>query len=96
MSNGNDERCGWVIAVCNTNCDGVDIYKFYGTVDEVKNKLVSLVIEGKNEDEDSWDYGNDTTEDVKVVSSSELYAFGCYYNYHIDYTARKFDSLIFV
>lgn len=83
----------WIIGVCNTDADGVQIMRFSGTEDQVKELLVKLVLENQENDTENWEYGTESVEDVKDESCGlghEFYAYGCYSNYHIDYTAKEF------
>ena len=92
-----NDRYDWIIADCNSDQDGINFYRFYGSVEEVKKKLVEMVMFDMNEDKESWDFGTENTEDVTVFpNEDELYAYGCYSYYHIDYTARKFMNLEYV
>ena len=86
----------WIIGICCTEADGVRLYRFRGTIEEAKEKLVSLVAEDRGNDEDNWDYGTEDTEEVDAVDNGlgyELYASGVYFGYHIDYTAKEFAHI---
>lgn len=84
----------WIIGICNTEGDGVDLVGFYGTEDEMKAELVGMV-HSDSEEDDSYEYG---TEDVNEVSirygGTELYAYGCYSDYHIDYSAKRLKDIV--
>ena len=83
----------WIIGICNTAADGVTILRARGTDDEIRTLLFKLVQEDKEADEDGWDYGTESVEDVQWAGFHELYAYGVYYDYHIDYTAREFANV---
>lgn len=83
----------WIIGVCNTNGDGVDLYGFLGTEEEAKEELVSMVLADKLENEDEYDYGVESVDKVKDYGK-ELYAYAVYYDFHIDYTAKRFMNII--
>lgn len=51
------EKTDWIIAIANSDSDGATIRRFFGTEDEVKILLVSLVEEDKENDEECYDYG---------------------------------------
>ena len=83
----------WIIGICNTGADGVVIYRFRGSIDEMKEKLLSLINKDRNEDSENWDYGCESIDDIRAEDNGlgyELYGYGCYYDYHIDYTAKEF------
>lgn len=83
----------WIIGICNTESDGVKIYRFCGSMDEVKEKILSLVNEDRNNDEEKWDYGCESTDDIIAEDNGQgyvLYGYGCYTDYHIEYTAKEF------
>jgi hypothetical protein len=84
----------WIIGVCNTDCDGVDLIGFYGTEDEVKAKLVEMVQSDRLED-DGYEYGTESVGEVDDrYYGAELYAYGCYYDYHIDYSAKRLKDIL--
>lgn len=90
------ERYDWIIGVSNTEADGVALFRFRGTKDEIKQKLADLVNEDKERDEEHWDYGCETV--LNIVDESNgcgwLYqAYGIYSGYHIDYTAKEFSHV---
>lgn len=83
----------WIIAICNTDADGIRILRFSGTEEHVKELLVKLVSEDRESDTENWEHGTESVEDVKDKSGGlgyEFYAYACYSNYHIDYTAKEF------
>lgn len=83
----------WIIGVCNTDSDGVDLIGFFGTIEEIKVKLVEMVQLDSLEDE--MDYGTESVEEVDVSwDGKELYAYGCYSDYHIDYSAKRLKDII--
>ena len=84
----------WIIGICNTDCDGVGLIGFYGTEDEVKTQLVDMVQSDRIED-NSYEYGTECENDVSVrYGGTELYAYGCYYDYHIDYSVMRLKDII--
>lgn len=86
----------WIIGICNTDGDGVDLIGFYGTEAEVKAKLVEMVQEDKLEG-GRYEYGTESIDNVGVRwNGTELYAYGCYSNYHIDYSAKRLSDIDFI
>ena len=87
------DRYDWIIGICCTESDGVKLFRFYGSKDEMKEKLLSLINEDRKNDKECWDYGCECLDDISVEDNGlgyELYGYGCYANYHIDYTAKEF------
>lgn len=80
----------WIIAVANSEADGVAINRFYGTEEEVRALLVRMVQEDRKNDEESFEYGTEEPENVdNTTGSGTLNASATYSNYHIDYTAKE-------
>ena len=79
----------WIIAVANSEADGVTINRFYGTEEEVRALLARMVQEDLENDEESFEYGTEDPEDVEDCGSGTLNAYGTYAHYHIDYTAKE-------
>lgn len=79
----------YIIAICNTASDGICMYRFRGTFEELKRKLIELVMEDKENDEDAWDYGTESVDEIDMCGS-DINAYATYHDYHIDYTARAF------
>lgn len=87
-----DEKKSWFVGVCNTEGDGVDLRRVYGTKDEVKGYLAGLVKESREDaametGRDSWEYGTEDADEVEEDSFGRLQAYAVYSTYHIDYTA---------
>ena len=90
-------KYNWIIGISNSEKDGVKLFKFFGSIEEVKEKLVSLVIEDRKEDEGNWEYGSETIEDIEDKTYKhgyEFYGYGSYNSYHIDYTAKEISNVI--
>lgn len=91
--------CDWIIGISCSETDGVVLYRFYGNKEEVKEKLLSLIKEDKDNDVENWDYGCESVDDITDetdIFGLSFYGYGCYEDYHIDYTAKRFSSLGFI
>lgn len=90
----------WIIAKCNTAEDGVNIYRFRGTIEEAKEKLLELIeTDRENDESNSWEHGSEKAGDIDAVDNGlgfELYGYGNYSDHHIDYTAKEFAHLDFI
>lgn len=87
------DRDDWIIGVHSSGADGINMYRFYGTVEETKAKLLELVNEDKGNDSENWEHGTETVADVQKFCHYQLYGYGQYADYHVDYTAVKFAHI---
>lgn len=85
----------WIIAKCNTAGDGIELMQFIGTEDEVKEQLAALATEDASANEEDFDYGTENASEVQKDAFGNLYAYGCYPDYHIDYSARMLGEIPF-
>ena len=89
----------WIIAIGNTEADGVRMLYAIGSVDQIKRALVELALEDKSNDEESFNYGTEDISDVEETADSKtnevtvLNAYNVFSDYHIDYTAQRLDSM---
>lgn len=83
----------WIIAIGNSEVSSVPIFKFFGTEDEVEGLLLRLVSEGRENDPDNFDMGTETVDDIDNNGDGELNAYATYTDYHIDYTAKRYDRI---
>ena len=78
----------WIIAVGNTEADGVRMLYTIGSVDQIKRALVELALEDKSNDEESFNYGTDDIADVEETVDSKmnevtvLNAYNVFSDYH--------------
>lgn len=90
-------RTDWLIGVSNMDGDRVSMFRFYGTKEEVKQKLVEMADYDRKciEEEgfDEWNRGTESVEDVEERELWELYAYGRYCDFHIDYSAIEFSHV---
>lgn len=89
----------WIIAIGNTEADGVRMLYAIGSVDQMKRALVELALEDKGNDKESFNYGTEDiseiteTIDANINEVTELNAYNVFSDYHIDYTAQRLDSI---
>lgn len=86
----------YIVAICNTEADGVVIERVNGTEEEVKAYLLSLVMEDRKEDEAAWEDDFTNTIDIADIdktNAGELNAYNTFAHYHIDYTARPVSTM---
>lgn len=82
----------WIIAITSSEADGTILNKFHGTKNEIKALLINMVNNDKSNDEDNFDYGTETFDEIEDDSKT-LNAYATYSDYHIDYTAMKMDDI---
>lgn len=85
----------WIIAKCNTAGDGIELMQFIGTEDEVKEQLAALATEDASANEEDFDNGTENASEVQKDAFGNFYAYGCYSDYHIDYSARMLGEIPF-
>ena len=86
----------WIIGISNAEADGVRLYNYEGTVEQIKNRLISLIKEDKKNDKENWESGSETVAEISDESNGEetcFYGYGSYSYYHIDYTAERLSNI---
>ena len=89
----------WIIAIGNTEADGVKMLYAIGSVDQIKRVLIELALEDKGNDEESFNYGTEDvseiteTVDVNINEVTVLNAYNVFSGHHIDYTAQRLDFM---
>lgn len=89
-------KTDWIVAVANSDADGVKISRFFGSEKEVKTLLVNMVKEDRECDEDSYVNGTEFPDDVETDGMGRFDAYASYSNYHIDYSAEAFFRIRFL
>ena len=97
------DRYDWIIGICCSASDGVNLLKSSGTKDEIKAKLFSLIEEDRENDDETWEHGTESVNEIEerntikeIVEGDcvpELYGYGSYYDYHIDYSAKVIEHI---
>lgn len=90
------KKHNWIIATCNTDCEGVDIYRFSGTIYETKEKILSMITEDIKEDEENYEHGSEKVEDIKAIIDGiwfEMNGYASFSDYHIEYTAIEVNNI---
>lgn len=84
----------WIVSVGGSDMDAAYSDIVRGTQSDVCNYLYDLVEQDKIATDDYWTYGTESPEDVDINPDGTLYAYGCYENSHIDYSAKIYDGSI--
>ena len=88
------KKHNWIIGICNSASDGVRFFKFRGSKEEVKEQILSLVNQDRDRDRETWEYGCENVKDISVEENGyEMYGYGNYVDYHIDYTAKELEHI---
>ena len=87
-----DNRMNWVIRVCCSGSDGVDIHRVYGNKEDVIDYMNDLMKVERQEKFDDIDEGFGGTDVVDVSEKHNtalgvLYGCNCFYDSHTDYSA---------
>lgn len=83
----------WIIAKCYTAGDGIEMKQFVGTEEEVKEILAGMAVDDASENKAEFEYGTVDASEVGNDCFGSLYAYGCYSDYHIDYSARRLADI---
>ena len=91
----------WIISVGGSEMDNSTYSVIVrGTEKDLREYLYKLVSEDRdsaedNAGEDVWEYGTESPENVDLNTyTNELYAYGCYNSFHIDYLARPYNGIV--
>lgn len=87
-------RQDWIITVTNMENENVSMFRFYGNIPEVKDKLVQMTSED-NGDEEYFRDDVQSTENGEYISQYNLIVYVDDSPYII-YTATPFSSVEFV
>ena len=82
-----NEKMNWVIGVCCTDCDGVEIHRVYGTKKQVKAYMTSMMREERKEKSDEYDFCHRVANNDCWLTSGELYGVNVFNDHHTDYSA---------
>lgn len=86
----------YVIGIANSEYPGVRIQRAFGTENEIKNYLMSLINEDRYNDEEYFESGTESIDDLKVSLDRGIISGYGYYgrgNYHIDYVAIPEENI---
>lgn len=96
MEKNQSYKTDWIITVSSSEAEGIVVYKIFGSADDVRQKLIEFAASDRRNDEDCYEYGCETIDDV--VDSSNgcewlLNAYSTYNDYHIDYQAIQLSHI---
>ncbi len=92
------QKRDWLICFGGSHFDGVQVYSYAGTVDEVKALLVDEVQKLINYEEcDEAEYFTESVDEVQehdcVGAWGSYYAYVSFNNYHVDIEAIPMDDI---
>lgn len=84
----------WIIAVANTDEDGISFNILEGTKKDATKALLKMALEDKECDEEGFDYGPEDIDDIyEEPSGNELSTCSVYSDYHIEYVAKTLETI---
>lgn len=89
------QKRDWIISVVASDTDGVvALYRFRGTSEQMKDKIIQLSRQDRENDPEGYVRGCDCRDDIKGFNSDqELRANAVYKYYNIEYMAKDFSSI---
>lgn len=96
MEKDQSYKTDWIITVSSSEADGTVVYRFFGSIDDVKKEIMKLAAEDRENDEDCYEYGCEAIDDVEDSSNGcgwLLNAYSTYDDYHIDYQAIQLSHI---
>ena len=90
------ERFDWIITEGNSENDGTEVHRFFGSEAEVKMLLLQLVRESRENDPDNYENGTESEEEIASYRPCRLDAYVSFSSYHIDFTAVLFVNMNFL
>lgn len=82
----------WIISICNSDGDGIDMFRFYGTYGDCKRIIQKEIRTIKENEADDYEYN---TLDVAKDKSDICGCVVCS-DHHIDVQARLLNNLSFI
>lgn len=89
----------WIIATCNSDGDGIWIDKMRATKEEIKEKLVAMVLNFRNESPEEYMNGTEWEDEVEIAENgffanqNSLNATAVFSDYHIDISAIRLEDI---
>ena len=91
-----DYSTDWIITLANTDTKETEIFKFYGTEDEVKQLLVNIVKEDRDNIPDEYEARTENILDVEKSNPGLFCAYGKYKDFHIIYIAMEWPRIRYI
>ena len=82
----------WIIAKCYSDGVGINLYRFFGTANEAKERIAKLMEEDIGASSEKLDYTS-FIDDLTGGRNDDLCATVAFEVFHITYTARKLNTL---
>ena len=82
----------WIIAKCYSDGVGINLYRFFGTANETKERIAKLMEEDVGAFPRKLDYTS-SIADLTGGRNDDLCAAAVFEDFHIIYTARKLNTL---
>lgn len=89
-------KTDWIITEGNSENDGTEVHRFFGSEAKVKMLLLQLVRESRENDADNYENGTESEEEIDSYRPGRLDAYASFSSYHIDFTAVLFANMKFL
>lgn len=86
----------WIVEVNCSESDDTKLYRYMGTVEDVKKQLLYLIEEDKEKDESEWKSGTKSINEIPDTSDGKgisFYGYASYADFAIDYTAIRLSDI---
>lgn len=83
-----EKKQNWMIGIGGSIADDVEVYRVCGTKEQVKQHLLKLVAREKEGWHGKWEYGTEKQEDIEETSHNHFYAYACFSDFHVDFSAE--------
>lgn len=87
----------WIVGICSSDGDHVDIIRVDGTVPQVREYLARCAVEQGRERE--FDFGTECADDVEIEARDDwwvptkMYAYASFLDAHVDITATRLGTI---
>lgn len=92
-----ERKFRWVVGICASDGDEVNIYRVDGTVHQMREHLFKGVC--AHHYDGDWQFGTESPEEVVIKERDEnwipekMCAYACNSDYHVDFTAARISAL---
>lgn len=89
----NQKNNNWIISIANEAADGIVMYQFSGTEEEIKKKLFKFIEEDKISDKENYEGGTASLEEIVSNKQGTLLGYSRYSYYHVTYAAQMMKCI---
>lgn len=89
----NQKNNNWIISIANEAADGIVMYQFSGTEEEIKKKLFKFIEEDKISDKENYEGGTASLEEIVSNKQGTLQGYSRYSYYHVTYAVQMMKCI---